>query len=319
MNPRTGEQAGVRTIIIVLTFFLAGMALGAFLLYRSTRTAKPGAHATQPSTLSDGTRAVLQRLSSPVEIRFYSLLDPASVSESDRAFAGRVDSLLSEYQREGAGKINLTRHLALADPGAANAAAADGIKPFNLDKGDACFLGIAVACEGRKEALAQLFPEWEPALESDLTRAIARVMGSTPSASAVPEPPKTDKAALEEVKRLVPNFASVSVDDGMLTLREAALKDFQATASEAEIKVKEAQQRLAEAQKGGSDADKQAALKALQQLQAEQTEKLRQISARTQDSNRGAQTTQGSGPVMPGLAGERPPKRHLPLLIQPGS
>ena len=105
----------------------------------------------------------------------------------------------------------------------------------------------------------------------------------------------------------------------MLTLREAALKDFQATASEAEIKVKEAQQRLAEAQKGGSEADKQAAMKHLRELQAEQTEKLRQISARTQDQIEALKQTQGSGPVMPGLAGECPPKRRLPLLIQPGS
>ena len=141
MNPRTGKQAGVRTIILVLAFFLAGMALGAILLYRNPQTAKPGAHATQPSALSDGTRAVLQRLNSPVEIRFYSLLDPASVSKSNRAFAGRVNSLLSEYQREGAGKINLTRHLALADPGAADAAGADGIKPSQPRQGRRLFPG----------------------------------------------------------------------------------------------------------------------------------------------------------------------------------
>ncbi len=44
--------------------------------------------------------------------------------------------------------------------------------------------------------------------------------------------------------------------------------------------IKEAEQRLLQAQSGGSEADQQAALKHLQQVQAEQTEKLKQIAAR---------------------------------------
>ncbi len=281
---RIREGAGTRIIVLVVACFLGGMALGAYLFYRASHEATPALAGAGGSRLSESTKAVLRHLSSPVDIRFYSLLDPTSTSPALRAYAGRVDQLLSEYQREGGGKINLTRRNSMSDTDAPKAASADGIKPFNLDKGDACFLGIAVACEGRRESLAQLAPEWETALESDITRAIARVISPSalPSAAAVAAPPKPDKTVMEEVKRLVPNFASVPLDAGMLTIREAALKDFQAAAAESETKVKEAQQRLTEARNSGSGADRQAALKYVQQVQAEQTEKLRQIAARTQ-------------------------------------
>jgi Skp family chaperone for outer membrane proteins len=283
VSPRAGERGQARTIVLALAFFLAGAAVGAFVLYRGGHQAVTNSPAR---VLSEGTRAVLQRLSSPLEIRFYSLLDPTSVSPALQAYAGRVEQLLSEYQRQGQGKITVTRRTDLADAAVSDAAAADGIKPFNIDKGQACFLGIALHCESRNESLPLLAPEWEPALESDLTRAIARVIGPAASsaspAASVPPPPMPDKTAVEDVKRLVPNLASVSVDEGMQILRQTALQEFQATASEAEAKVKEAQQHLADAQNGGSEADRQAAMKALQQVQFEQTEKLRQIAARTQ-------------------------------------
>ena len=57
--------------------------------------------------LSAGTKAVLQRLDSPIEIRFYALLDHGQRARFLPAFVGRVDQLLSAYQEAAHGKITV--------------------------------------------------------------------------------------------------------------------------------------------------------------------------------------------------------------------
>ena len=101
-----------------------------------------------------------------------------------------------------------------------NAAQADGITSFNIDKGDACFLGITVVCGGQREALPRLAPEWEQALESDLSRAIARAVEA--QVAAAPPAPKVDTAALDTVKTMIPDTSAVSVEDGSQALRDTA-------------------------------------------------------------------------------------------------
>jgi hypothetical protein len=268
---RTSEQAGVRVVVLVLLSFLLGVALSALWFHRSP---KPAPEPQPAIALSASTMSVLQRLESPVELRFYSVLDPESVPEPTRAFAGRVSELLSRYEQAANGKIKVTRFDSLSSSNA-NAALADGIKPFNLDKGEACYLGITVARPGAKESLASLSPEWEPALESDLTRAIARVTEVAPPAPA----PKPDTSAVEAVKRAIPNLDSSSLDDATKMLREASVAEFAQAAQEMDAKLKEAQQRFLQAQTNQSVADQQAALKQLQQVQADQTEKLKQTAA----------------------------------------
>ena len=221
------------------------------------------------------------RLASPLEIHFYALLDPAVVPDSLPAFAGRVDALLAEYERTADGKIKVTRFSTESDENS-RAASADQITAFNRDKGNACFLGIALIQNGTKEVLSQLSPEWESALESDLTRAIDRLGAATSSGqSAVPEA-TVDPAAIEQVKQLLPNFASVPAEDGARVIREAGLKEFTAAAGELETQVKEAQERLRQAQNGTVETEQQAAMKHLQQVQAEGAEKLKAIAARSQ-------------------------------------
>ena len=256
-----------------------GVAASAFWFYYRGANQGPGPAAAQgEGGLSEGTLAVLRRLDSPVELKFYSLLDPASTSDALRAFAGRVEQLLSLYQQEAHGQIKVTRYTSIADAG--QAAAADGLRPFNLDKGDACYLGIAAVRGAQKEVLAQLSPDWESALQSDLSRAIARVIdasGSNRPAAA----PRIDAAAIAEVKKTFPDLASISVEEGSQKLRDAAVNEMKAALAETDAQIKEAEQRLAQAQTAGSETEKQAALKNLQQIQAAQTEKLKQIAARS--------------------------------------
>jgi hypothetical protein len=160
-------------------------------------------------------------------------------------------------------------------------AAADGMKPFNLDKGDACYLGLTVVQGGRKETIPRFFPEWEQALESDVSRAIGRVLGPSGSVASRAATLPVDPAIFAEVKRQLPNFASVSLEEGSQILREAALKDLQAALSQSEGQLKEAEQRVARMEEAKSETGKQEALKDLQRLQAEQAAKLKEFTTRS--------------------------------------
>jgi len=74
----------------------------------------------------------------------------------------------------------------------------------------------------------------------------------------------------------------MSLEDGTKILREAALQQFTAAAKEMDTQVKQAQQQLAQAENGQSAVEQQAAMKHVQETQAEQTEKLQLIAARLQ-------------------------------------
>jgi hypothetical protein len=270
---RTSEQAGARTILLLAVVFLLGIAVSAvWFLIRSNR--RPAIQ------LSESTRAVLSRLDSPLEIRFYALLDPASVPESVMAFPARVDQLLSAYQQGAAGKINVTSVNSQSTTNA-NAARADGIEAFNSQKGDACYLGLALFSKGHKETVTRLSPEWEQALEPDLTRAIARLLDASRGDTVSLVVSQANVTAVQQVKALIPNLAAVSVQQGNEILRDAAFKDFTAATKEMQIQLKEAEDRLTQAHNRGSEAEQQAAMKHLQEVQAEQTEKLKQIAGRS--------------------------------------
>lgn len=98
---------------------------------------------------------------------------------------------------------------------------------------------------------------------------------------AMPRP--TDPAIIDEVKKAIPNFASISLADGEQILREAALKEFADATAETDDQIRAAQQQLQNAQNKGSAADQQAAMKRVQDTQAAATEKLRAIAANLQN------------------------------------
>jgi len=276
-------QGGAKALFLAMGTFLLGAGVTGLWLHRGGPKPRAGAaQSVQHVVLSENTRSVLARLKSPVELRFYSLLDPASVSDSLKSFAGRVDGLVSEYERAANGKIKVTRFESQSYTNA-DSAVRDGIRAFNADKGDACFLGIALVLNDHRESLSRLAPEWEAALEPDLTRALDRLI----EANRPPPPPlpvsQSQSNAVQEVKAMIPDMAAVSLQDGTRLLRESALKEFQTLAKESEARIKQAQQALADAQAGKSEAEQAAARKQLQQVQSEQMEKLKALAAKSQD------------------------------------
>jgi hypothetical protein len=106
-------------------------------------------------------------------------------------------------------------------------------------------------------------------------------MANPPAQKFVEQPMPVAPSALEDVKRALPNYASLSVEQGTEILREAALKEYAAAAEELQTQVAQAQSELKQAQ-SQSPADQQAAMKHLQQVQAEQSQKLQQIGGQLQ-------------------------------------
>jgi hypothetical protein len=279
-KPQRLQQAQARLASLFLAVALAGLAAGAFWFFRPAPSgdAPVETGSQSPPPLSHGTRAVLADLKAPVEIRFYSLLDSEFVPDSLRAFAGRIDQLLEACEREAKGKIRVVRHRSFSDD-LARAASADGIRAFNLDKGTPGFLGLTVVQNGRKETMPRLSPEWEQALEFDLARAILGVSTTTASLAGRPEP---DVQALAEMKRALPNYDSVSLEEGQQVLRDAARKELESAVGEVELRVKEAEQQVSRALNRGSATEHETALKQLRAIEAERSERIQQIAARHQ-------------------------------------
>jgi len=98
----------------------------------------------------------------------------------------------------------------------------------------------------------------------------------SPVAAAPPDP-----AIVAEVKRQIPNFATVPLEEGSQILRAAALRDLQAALSQMQPQLKEAEQRVARMEEAKSETEKQTALKDLQRLQAAQAAKLNELTTRS--------------------------------------
>jgi len=268
------RQSGRATPLLLLVAFLLGAALaGVWFKY--------GAHRPGPgSELSSQTIELMRHLNSPVEIRFFSVLPSGSAPEALQNFSQRVDHLLAEFQSANEAQIHVTRNLSAAGTNA-DAAAADGIRAFNLDKGDACFLGLTIASGERKESLAQLDPEWEPALPSDLARAILEVTAKPPAPVAKSSPPVLPETT-NDIRQLIPDIPGTSLEDGLGILRLAAVNKMADAGAEMEKQIQAAQQQLANAQNGRSEAEQQAAMQHLQQAQSDRAAKLKQIADQLQ-------------------------------------
>lgn len=104
---------------------------------------------------------------------------------------------------------------------------------------------------------------------------------AVPQSGQAPVPSKPDPAIVAEVKRQIPDVASVSLERGSQILREAAVKDLRAALSQMEGQIKEAEQRVARMEAAKSETEKQGALKDLQRLQAELAAKLREFTTRS--------------------------------------
>ena len=278
----TAEEGNTR-VVVIAGVFLAGMTVSALWFHHGPppAPAKPAEVSKSVPALAPRTLAILQHLDTNIEVRFYSMLDAATVPASLKDFSGRVDELLEQYQTQAGGRLKVTRIGALSDANA-EAASQDGVKAFNLDKGDACFLGIVVVGKKEKVSLAQLSPDFEPALEADVTRAIEQVAEAAHPGQLAAALSPPDPEILDAVRRAIPDPKAVSLEEGTSMLRQANLMELGDAVLEMEAKIKAAEETFTNAQNKQSESDMQAARAQIQQLQAEQAERLRKLFAKSQ-------------------------------------
>lgn len=126
-------------------------------------------------TLSAGTRAILAKIDTPVQIRFYCTRTGDAMPAALRNYARRVEDLLSEYRQRAKGKIEIQKLDPQPDSDAEDSARLDGLQPQLLQNNERVYLGLSVNMLDQKETIAFLTPARERLLEYDISRAIARV------------------------------------------------------------------------------------------------------------------------------------------------
>jgi ABC-type uncharacterized transport system len=273
-SPAPPQTFRPQPLVLACIAFALGIALTGLWFHYHHAVSKTGG-------LSDSTKNMLGQLSAPVIIRYYSLLPAGSSDATLQAFAGRVAKLLDAMQAASGGKIQISNFDVPAETNN-TAASADGIQPFNLDKGDACFLGLAIASGKNTEAFARLQPEWEPALEFDLARALQRVGVTAAPAKPAPEVAKPSSEIIASINRLIPDVNTVSAEQADQIFHAEFLKQCGEVGTEVETQINAAQQKVLQAQNSGSTADLEAAQKNLAQVQLAQGEKLKDIAAQLQ-------------------------------------
>ncbi len=134
-------------------------------------------------TLSPGTRAILAKLDTPVQIRFYCSRGENDMPVMLKTYAQRVEDLLGEFRQASKGHLDIQKLDPQPDSDAEDSAKLDGIEGQMLPQGSSVYLGVSVSMLDQKEAIPFLAPNRERLLEYDLARAVSRV--ATPAKPVV--------------------------------------------------------------------------------------------------------------------------------------
>jgi ABC-type uncharacterized transport system involved in gliding motility auxiliary subunit len=134
--------------------------------------------AEKAHTLSAGTRAILEKLDTPVKARFYfSQMEnatPQSVALAN--YARQVEDVLDALRQASNGKLIVEKYNPQPDSDAEDSAKLDGIEGQPMPPyGEAFYLGLAFSQLDAKVAIPFVSPSRERLLEYDMARAISRV------------------------------------------------------------------------------------------------------------------------------------------------
>lgn len=129
-------------------------------------------------TLTDGTKAILTELDTPVVIRYYASRSTDYMPEELKLHMRRVDHLLKELSTISDGKLRIENLDPEPDTDAEDSANLDGISGQRLNDQNLYF-GLAVSCLDKTTVIPFLDPRDETMLEYHLAKAISQV--STPT------------------------------------------------------------------------------------------------------------------------------------------
>jgi ABC-type uncharacterized transport system involved in gliding motility auxiliary subunit len=129
-------------------------------------------------SLSPGTRAILKKLDSPVEVRFYYTQRENQIPPALRNYARHVEDLLDEVRQNSGGNIEVKKYDPEPDSESEDLANLDGVEGQMMQTGEKFYLGLAISLDPAKVSIPFLSPEREKLLEYDLARAISQVMST---------------------------------------------------------------------------------------------------------------------------------------------
>ncbi len=101
-------------------------------------------------TLSPGTRAILAKLDSPVEVRFYWSQSESRVPSQFKTYAKRVEDLLAEFKQASHGNIEIKKLDPQPDSEAEDLANLDGVKASRSSRARKSIWGSPSASTRRK-------------------------------------------------------------------------------------------------------------------------------------------------------------------------
>ena len=144
------------------------------------RSARLDLTANRLYTLSEGTSALLRKLTEPITLRFYYSARLGSALPQIAAYAQQVRDLIEEYATASGGKIRIETFDPLPFTDAEDRAVAFGLQGVPIDsRGEVLYFGLAATNSVDSEQIIPFFTrEREQFLEYDLTRLIFNLVSS---------------------------------------------------------------------------------------------------------------------------------------------
>jgi ABC-type uncharacterized transport system involved in gliding motility auxiliary subunit len=129
-------------------------------------------------TLSAGTKAILSKIDSPVEVSFYYSQSQPRMPAQFKTYAKRVEDLLAEFRQYSHGNLEIKKLDPQPDSEAEDSANLDGVEGQPIETGEKIYLGVSISLPPQKVALPFLAPNRERLLEYDLARALSQVLST---------------------------------------------------------------------------------------------------------------------------------------------
>src|SRR5437868_6444738 len=117
----------------------------AFNLIASVARQRVDLTAEHAYTLAPGTKAILAKLDTPVQVRFYCSQTETAMPVFLKTYAQRIDDLLGEYRQNSRGLIKVQKLDPQPDSDAEDSAKLDGVEGQMLPSGERIYLGLSVS------------------------------------------------------------------------------------------------------------------------------------------------------------------------------
>jgi ABC-type uncharacterized transport system involved in gliding motility, auxiliary component len=131
-------------------------------------------------TLSDGTRALLDKIEDPVTLQFYATRDTAGLPTQYKNFANRVEEMLRAYVRASKGKLSLEVIAPAPDTPEEEKAQAAGLQAQQAPvTGEPFYLGLVAIQADQQKTIPTFSPQREELIEYDVSALIHSVQQVT--------------------------------------------------------------------------------------------------------------------------------------------